>query len=87
MEYHWRHVYSALTECCVSRKVRAERVELPREYTGIETAYRPVCNSRKIITKDAAHAREVHELYAQIGELSAQLAWLKKESGRAVESS
>ena len=28
--------------------------------------------------KDAAHAQEVHELYAQIGELSAQLAWLKK---------
>jgi putative transposase len=36
-------------------------------------------------TKDAAHAREVHELYAQIGELSAQLAWLKKISGRTVE--
>jgi transposase-like protein len=32
--------------------------------------------------KDAAHAQEVHELYAQIGELSAQLAWLKKKSGR-----
>lgn len=28
--------------------------------------------------KDAAHTLEVHELYAQIGELSAQLAWLKK---------
>lgn len=28
--------------------------------------------------KGAAHAQEVHELYAQIGELSAQLAWLKK---------
>ena len=27
--------------------------------------------------KDAAHAQEVHELYAQIGELSAQLAWRK----------
>ena len=37
-------------------------------------------------TKDAAHAQEVHELYAQIGELSAQLAWLKKKSGRAIES-
>lgn len=35
--------------------------------------------------KDAAHAQEVHELYAQIGELTAQLAWLKKKSGRAVE--
>ncbi len=35
--------------------------------------------------KDAAYAQEVHELYAQIGELSAQLAWLKKKSGRAAE--
>jgi transposase-like protein len=35
--------------------------------------------------KDAAYAQEVHELYAQIGELSAQLAWLKNKSGRAVE--
>jgi transposase-like protein len=37
------------------------------------------------VAKDAAHAQEVHELYAQIGELSAQLAWLKKKSGRAAE--
>src|SRR5215467_3818730 len=35
--------------------------------------------------KDTAHAHEVHELYAQIGELSAQLAWLKKKSGRTAE--
>jgi putative transposase len=35
--------------------------------------------------KDAAHAEEVHELYAQIGELSAQLAWLKKKAGRTIE--
>lgn len=28
--------------------------------------------------KDAAHAQAVHELYAQIGELSVQLAWLKE---------
>ena len=27
--------------------------------------------------KDAAHGQEMHELYAQIGELGAQLAWLK----------
>src|SRR5262245_16655816 len=36
--------------------------------------------------KDAAHEQEVHELYAQIGELSAQLAWLQRKSGRAAES-
>lgn len=35
--------------------------------------------------KDTAHAQEVHELYAQIGELSAQLTWLKIESNRAPE--
>ncbi len=35
--------------------------------------------------KEAVHAEEVHERYAQIGELSAQLAWLKKKSGRAAE--
>src|SRR5258705_3176431 len=38
------------------------------------------------VAKDAAHAEEMHELYAQIGELTAQLAWLKKKSGRAAES-
>jgi transposase-like protein len=35
--------------------------------------------------KEAAHAEEAHELYAQIGELTAQLAWLKTTSGRAAE--
>lgn len=35
--------------------------------------------------KDAAHAQEVHELYAQIGELTTQLAWLKKKSGGQYE--
>ena len=28
-----------------------------------------------------AHEEEIRELYAQIGELSSKLAWLKKESG------
>jgi len=28
-----------------------------------------------------AHEAQVHELYAQIGELSSKLAWLKKKSG------
>jgi transposase-like protein len=31
--------------------------------------------------KDAAHAHQVHELYAEIGRLSTQLAWLKKTLG------
>ena len=31
--------------------------------------------------KDAAHAQQVHELYAEIGKLSTQLAWLKKKAG------
>jgi transposase-like protein len=29
----------------------------------------------------AAHEKEVHELYAEIGKLTAQLSWLKKKSG------
>jgi len=31
--------------------------------------------------KDAAHEKQVHELYAEIGKLSTQLAWLKKKAG------
>jgi transposase-like protein len=31
--------------------------------------------------KDAAHEQQVHELYAEIGKLSTQLAWLKKKAG------
>jgi len=34
---------------------------------------------------DAAHEQAVHDLYAQIGELTTQLAWLKKKSGRRHE--
>src|SRR5262249_48205899 len=30
-------------------------------------------------SKDAAHAQQIHELYAEIGKLSTQLAWLKKK--------
>jgi putative transposase len=30
-------------------------------------------------TKDAAHAQQVHELYAEIGKLSTHVAWLKKK--------
>jgi putative transposase len=31
--------------------------------------------------REAEHERELHELYAEIGRLSAQLSWLKKKSG------
>jgi transposase len=39
-------------------------------------------DSRKT-SKDAnaAHEQQVEELYAQIGRLNTQLAWLKKKSG------
>ncbi len=31
----------------------------------------------------AAHDREKHELYAEIGRLATQVAWLKRKSGRS----
>ena len=31
--------------------------------------------------REEAHAKQVHELYAQIGRLTTQLAWLKKKAG------
>jgi putative transposase len=31
--------------------------------------------------REAEHERELNELYAEIGRLSAQLSWLKKKSG------
>lgn len=34
------------------------------------------------VAKDAAHAQEVHELYAEIGRLTTDLTWLKKKSGQ-----
>lgn len=35
--------------------------------------------------RDAAHIQEVHDLYAQIGKLTTQLAWLEKKAGLRVE--
>jgi transposase-like protein len=35
--------------------------------------------------RDAAHAQQVQDLYAQIGELTTQLRWLEKKAGRRVE--
>lgn len=36
---------------------------------------------RKVQALEAAHERELEELYAEIGRLTTQLAWLKKKSG------
>ena len=35
--------------------------------------------------REAEHERQLHDLYAEIGRLSAQLSWLKKKSGLPVE--
>jgi transposase-like protein len=37
--------------------------------------------------REAAHAHQVHELYAEIGKLSTQLAWLKKKAGYLADES
>ena len=37
--------------------------------------------------KDAAHAHQLHELFAEIGKLSTQLAWLKKGAGHLADKS
>lgn len=34
-----------------------------------------------LLAKEAEHERQLNELYAEIGRLSAQLSWLKKKSG------
>jgi transposase len=39
-----------------------------------------------LASQHAEHEREKEELYARIGELSTQLAWLKKKSGIDVQS-
>ena len=35
--------------------------------------------------REAAHARQLDELYAEIGKLTTQLAWLKKKAGHLAE--
>ena len=45
---------------------------LPSLFTHEERATR---------TLEAAHARELQDLYAEIGRLTTQLGWLKKKSG------
>ena len=32
--------------------------------------------------RDAVHEQQVHELYAEIGRLTTELAWLEKKAGR-----
>lgn len=41
--------------------------------------------TRKMQALEAAHQREVDELYAEIGRLTTQVAWLKKKSGLDVD--
>ncbi len=45
---------------------------LPKLFTNEEHATRVL---------EAAHERELQELYAEIGRLTTQVAWLKKKSG------
>ncbi len=40
---------------------------------------------RKVQAIEAAHQRELDELYAEIGRLTTQVAWLKKKSGLDVD--
>jgi transposase-like protein len=37
--------------------------------------------------KDAAHTQQLEALYAEIGKLSTQLAWLKKKAGHLADES
>ncbi len=60
-------------------KWKAEALQgLPTLFTNEERATRAL---------EAAHARELQELYAEIGRLTTQLGWLKKKSGFDPEAS
>ena len=55
------------------RKWKAQAVEgLPRLFSDEGQAVRTI---------EAAHEQKLDELYAEIGRLTTQLAWLKKKSG------
>ena len=59
------------------RKWRAQAVEgLPRLFTDEDQDQR---------AREAEHQRQLGELYAEIGQLTTQLTWLKKKSGLEVE--
>ena len=49
--------------------------------TVIEGLPELLADNRKRDTLVKEHEAEVQELYAQIGEISSQLSWLKKKSG------
>jgi transposase-like protein len=40
---------------------------------------------RSQAAKEAAHEQQVHNLYAEIGRLTTELAWLKKKAGQLDE--
>ncbi len=42
-------------------------------------------SAKEQAAREEAHAKQVHELYAQIGRLTTQLAWLKKKAGELDE--
>ncbi len=42
---------------------------------------------RDRLAKETAHAQHLQDLYAEIGKLSTQLAWLKKKAGHLVDES
>jgi putative transposase len=57
------------------RKWKAQALEgLPNLFTDEEQGRRAL---------EAEHARQLDELYAEIGRLTTQLAWLQKKSGLA----
>ena len=39
------------------------------------------------VAQEAAHEKEVHELYAEIGRLTTELGWLKKKAGHLADES
>ena len=40
---------------------------------------------RDQLAREAAHAQQLQDLYAEIGKLSTQLAWLKKKAGHLAD--
>ena len=70
-----------LAQIAAERKIHPNQISkwktevlqgLPKLFTNEERATRLL---------EAAHDRELQELYAEIGRLTTQLAWLKKKSG------
>src|SRR5215203_1498514 len=51
---------------------------------GLPTLF-PSQSAKEQAEREQAHAKKVHELYAQIGKLTTQLEWLGKKAGRLDE--